>query len=197
MNQELADDTTAGAEFTITPLAAADADELGRVHVEIWREAYAGLVPAEHLAGLDPAARAQMWRTAASQPGEVVNVVARDEAGIAGFASAGPCRDDDRPAEWELWAVYLLARARGSGVADELVERVLGDRDACLWVFEANARARAFYTRHGFVPDGARSTYGRTGTPELRMVRRGTGRRARASDPRVTRHGDATTRGDR
>jgi GNAT superfamily N-acetyltransferase len=170
---------TTGRPFIITPLTAADADELGAVHVEVWREAYAGIVPDDHLASLDPAARAERWRQISRQPGDAVNVVARDDHGdLVGFASAGPCRDDDRPTGWELWAVYLLARVRGTGLADALVERLLGERDACLWVFEANDRGRAFYARHGFVDDGSRSTYGATGVRELRMVRRGNRRGA-------------------
>jgi GNAT superfamily N-acetyltransferase len=169
-------------EFTITPLAETDADELGRVHVAIWREAYAGIVPDDHLASLDPAARAERWRQISRQPGDALNVVARDERGdLVGFASAGPCRDDDLPTDEELWAVYVLARTRGSGLADALVDRVLDDRDACLWVFEANDRARAFYAHHGFVADGTRSTYGTGDVPEIRMVRR----RNRPPGPRV------------
>jgi 2-(1,2-epoxy-1,2-dihydrophenyl)acetyl-CoA isomerase len=38
-------------------------------------------------------------------------------------------------------------------------------------VFEQNPRARAFYARHGFVPDGARATDDWTGLPEVRLVR--------------------------
>jgi ribosomal protein S18 acetylase RimI-like enzyme len=33
-----------------------------------------------------------------------------------------------------------------------------------LWVLEANRRARAFYERHGFGPDGCRDTYTPTGS---------------------------------
>lgn len=164
----------AAERFGVTPLCAGDADELGRVHVEVWREAYADLLPADFLAGLDPAARADMWRGAAEQVvNPVSTLVARDGDGIVGFVSAGPPRDEDVDVDLELWAVYLLARARGTGLADRLVSLAVGERAAYLWVFEDNHRARAFYRRHGFVEDGVRGTYGRTGTPELRMVRRG------------------------
>jgi hypothetical protein len=38
-------------------------------------------------------------------------------------------------------------------------------------VFEANPRARGFYARHGFVPDGTRQIEPGTGVPEVRLVR--------------------------
>jgi RimJ/RimL family protein N-acetyltransferase len=38
-------------------------------------------------------------------------------------------------------------------------------------VLEDNVRARGFYARNGFVPDGAREFYDDLGTWEIRMVR--------------------------
>ena len=47
----------------------ADADEMGRVHVTVWQEAYAGLMPADYLASLDPVAFAASWRERAGASG--------------------------------------------------------------------------------------------------------------------------------
>jgi GNAT superfamily N-acetyltransferase len=61
----------------------------------------------------------------------------------------------------ELAALYVVPTAWGTGVARALMEtaldsmRELGARDAVLWVGEANGRARRFYEREGWVPDGA------------------------------------------
>ena len=100
--------------------------------------------------------------------------MARDATGrLVGFASAGPCRDDDAPARRELYGLYVEAGSRGTGLADLLVERVLRGRDASLWVLDDNPRARAFYARHGFTPDGHRAVHDATGAPEVRLVRSG------------------------
>jgi GNAT superfamily N-acetyltransferase len=80
--------------------------------------------------------------------------------------------DDPPPRERQLWFIYLLASAQGSGAGQALLDDVLGDEPASLWVFEANPRARAFYAKNGFVPDGARQPSGFDGAPdEIRMVR--------------------------
>lgn len=152
-----------------------DCDEIGRVHMAVWRDAYAGIMPADYLAGLSEERSAASWRDqlsrAANSPTRTLLVL--DPKGrIAGFGSAGPSRDEDAPTEWELYVVNLLPHARGTGVADRLLDEIVGAREATLWVVEENARARAFYTRRGFVDEGGRSEHPATGTSEIRMVRR-------------------------
>jgi ribosomal protein S18 acetylase RimI-like enzyme len=162
-----------GSSWQIATLTLEDCDELGAVHVEIWRRAYADHMPADYLASLDAALWAGNWHKRAADP-EVAarTLVARDpERRLVGFASAGPTRDEYPVTEWELYAINLLPRVQGTGLADELMDRILGPRPATLWVLEGNGRALAFYRRHGFVPEGAHAFYGSTGTPEIRMVR--------------------------
>ena len=161
--------------WQLRPLALDDCDELGRVHIAVWRDAYSGIMPDDYLAGLSDERSADRWRAVAGQPPDAParTLVVVDERGrLAGFGSAGPSRDDDAPTEWELYAVNLAAAARGTGVADRLLDELLDDRDATLWVLEDNARARAFYTRRGFVDEGGRDQHPATGAPEMRLVRR-------------------------
>ena len=60
----------------------------------------------------------------------------------------------------ELYQLYLGEAAKGSGVADALMEwayakaRALGGDTLYLSVFAENHRARRFYDRHGFVEVG-------------------------------------------
>jgi ribosomal protein S18 acetylase RimI-like enzyme len=158
--------------WTIAPIALDDADEVARVHVRVWQEAYAGLMPATYLDGLDPVEFAASWRErlTAPRPG-VRSWLARDGAGVVGITTSGPARDGDAPTEWQLYAINVLARGHGSGVAQALLDTAIGDRPAYLWVVEGNDRAVAFYRRHGFTDDGVREHLPETGTPELRMSR--------------------------
>jgi ribosomal protein S18 acetylase RimI-like enzyme len=157
--------------WTITRPSLDDLDEMGRVHVQVWREAYAGLLPADYLAGLDPTAAPARWRERLGSSPEVGWWLARDEEGIAGMATSGPPRDDSAPAPLELYAINVLARAHGTGLANDLMARAVGDRAAYLWVLEGNQRALAFYRRHGFADEGGRKPEPETGVAELRLAR--------------------------
>jgi GNAT superfamily N-acetyltransferase len=58
-----------------------------------------------------------------------------------------------------LEAMYVRPAAWGTGLADRLhaaaVEELARRGDSArLWVLEGNRRARRFYERHGWVPDG-------------------------------------------
>ena len=64
--------------WTISEPTEADLDELGRVHVRVWQEAYAGLLPDDYLAGLDPTAGPARWRERLGSSPEVGWWLARD-----------------------------------------------------------------------------------------------------------------------
>ena len=76
--------------------------------------------------------------------------------GWATFADDGFVAVDG---EW-LEAMYVLPAAWGGGLADDLHAAALdqlrahGAMRARLWVLELNGRARSFYERHGWRPDG-------------------------------------------
>ncbi|MEU4360523.1 GNAT family N-acetyltransferase [Promicromonospora sp. NPDC023987] len=59
----------------------------------------------------------------------------------------------------ELWALYVLSERHGTGIAALLLDKALPlTAPAELWVSDANPRARRFYEKHGFTPDGTRFT---------------------------------------
>lgn len=146
---------------TATP---ADALAVETVRVETWRAAYAGLVPQDFLDGLVVDAQR---RAEAIASGTATTLLAIDPDPVA-MAAHGPDRDG-LPGQ-ELYALYVLPRAWRSGVGSRVLA-ACGDVRS-LWVLEGNARARAFYGRHGFVADGATKVLD-LGAPvtELRMVR--------------------------
>jgi ribosomal protein S18 acetylase RimI-like enzyme len=84
----------------------------------------------------------------------------------AGLAGAFVVPDGELPPgvrrAWHLVSMWVSPQARGSGLAERLVQAVAGAARAdgatrlILWVTEVNERARAFYGRLGFRPTGAR-----------------------------------------
>ena len=163
---------TGVATVRVRPARPDDAEPLGRCHLDCWREAYTGLVdgPGFHAALTRVDERVERWRQIlAGPPGTVVAVAAGE---VVGFASAGPQRDDDLDLPVELYALYVRRARWGTGLGRELLQAVLGDAASSLWVFRDNARARGFYARHGYLPDGAEKVEDFFGGVEVRMVRR-------------------------
>ena len=168
-------DRAGRAGYVVREMRLSDAAEVGLVHVEVWRQAYALLMPAEILAALDPQAAVDRWRrTLAQPPDEVRRLVGVAPSGaVVAVATSGPSRDEDAPTPWELWAINILDAHHGSGLADLLMEQLVGVGPAMLWVVRGNERAVAFYRRHGFRADGTAKWDERSGTTEDRMVRTG------------------------
>jgi GNAT superfamily N-acetyltransferase len=153
------------AQVRIRTATPADAAAIADVHVRSWQAAYRGVFPDDVLDGPDlPAGRLRLWRRLLgpdAPPGHAA-WVAEGPAGVVGFADVLPSRDDDAdPATGEVLAIYALPGAWGTGTGRELMAAALeglrgaGFRTATLWVLDSNARARRFYERAGFTPDGA------------------------------------------
>ncbi len=91
------------------------------------------------------------WRRLLSHAGVRVVLAEVDRAGI-GLAGTEP--------PW-LQGLYVLPSAWGTGVAGRLHDEALsaisgaGCTHARLWVLEHNRRARSFYERRGWRPDGS------------------------------------------
>ena len=156
----------------IRPARPADAGPLALCHLACWREAYTGMVGPDRLS---PALAAVDQRTARWRrilAGEHGTLVAEQDGDIVGFASVGPGRDEDLDLGSELYALYVRQAHWGRGVGHRLITAAVGDEDGFLWVLRDNARARAFYARHGYRPDGTEKLEEHFGGVEIRMVRR-------------------------
>lgn len=130
------------------------------------------MVPDHVLDAFDLDRRAAKWeRIARDHRGRIL--VAESGAEIVGFTQYGPPRDEPAVAQRELSAMYVRAGCYGTGLAHALIRAVLEpDRSCSLWVFERNPRARAFYAKYGFVPDGASRAERFATATEIRMIRR-------------------------
>lgn len=151
----------------------ADAAEAAALHIACWREGYADIVPADVLARMtdDLETRIERWRGFLTD-GPPRWLAIADDGEFVGFAAAGPGRDEDIDLDLELYAIYVLASQFGTGLGHRLIEAAIADEPAYLWVFEANARAQAFYAKHGFEPDGSRKPEPSFRELEIRMTRR-------------------------
>ncbi|MFJ4210036.1 GNAT family N-acetyltransferase [Paenarthrobacter sp. NPDC089675] len=162
-------------DFSIRAATVEDAREMAIMHVQAWRESYGHLLPPEFFAKQESALpdRVERYRTSIAEGHK--RILAHDPDGkLVGIAAAGEGRDEDSPCELELFMLYTLRHVHGRGVGQALVDELLGDGPAYLWVLDDNPRAQAFYRRNGFVPDGKRQLCDPSwySLPEHRMVRR-------------------------
>lgn len=141
-----------------------DAPALAVAHVAAWQAGYVGQVPADYLASLsnDLTSRTERMRTRLEESKGSCLVAVDDEAGeLFGFTTFGAYRGTGEPeTTGELWSINLRPEAWGKGIGAALLQsgmdglRAAGYRDAVLWVLETNVRARRFYEKHGWKPDG-------------------------------------------
>lgn len=160
-----------GVRWTIRQASVADARAIAEVHVESWHWAFRGMLPDEVIDARNVVGREQEWIagfTTGWREGDVAFVAEDATNRVIGFAAAGPAADEHaKPPEdaGEVYSIYVREAAKELGVGRALfsaVETALrehGFARAVLWVFKDNERARAFYKRAGWVPDGTRSEH--------------------------------------
>lgn len=150
-----------GERMLIRHATVEDAHGLAVVHVRSWQEAYRGLMPQDALDNLSIAEREASWaRIIAETPRGSRTLVVLDGDRLVGWASYGAARDADAVGTGELWGIYAHPDSWSTGVGHLLIEaveealRADGHEVTYLWVLEGNARAAAFYDRHGWASDG-------------------------------------------
>jgi ribosomal protein S18 acetylase RimI-like enzyme len=161
-------------QFRFRAAIVDDAEALGSLHVQVWRDTYEGWMCPDFLASLDEAEWAERWRECLTKDDRRRTVVALDmesENAVVGFASAGPCEDSDPDVTTELYVLNIDRDFHGTGMAGPLLEAVLLNRPAVLWVVEQNQRAQAFYRKYGFRIEGTKRWHASSGVYDIRMVR--------------------------
>ena len=166
-------EAAAAAGYAVRSMEQDDAERVAQVHVGVWRTSYAALLPKDYLASLDVREFAERWssRLASRSPLMSQLVGLRSDGSIVGLGSAGPPRDPNEPAPRELYGLNVLAEARGTGLADLMMQPLVGEGGCSLWVLDGNTRAIAFYQAYGFRMDGHTKKHPPTRATELRMVR--------------------------
>jgi ribosomal protein S18 acetylase RimI-like enzyme len=151
--------TVAEPRGLVRPATPPDARAIASVHVATWRDAYAGLLPDDLLAGLDAGQWAERWRERLAEPAAGVFALVFDLDGqVRGFVSGGPDRDG-RPGG-EVFAIYVdpdcQRRGAGRRLLGAAVRRLAeaGFTGASLWVLAGNHPSRGFYESQGWHADG-------------------------------------------
>ena len=163
--------------YRIRLAAASDVRPALEMKLEAWREAYSGFRDEAFFTYHQQNLEGQVaWWERGIAAGAQFFIAETAEGQIIGLAGGTPVIDEDKDAgvEIELGMLYVLKQYYGSGLGAHLLETVLAGRDALAWVLEGNARALAFYRKHGFIADGTQEelTGSWKGLTELRMVRK-------------------------
>lgn len=129
----------------------ADLGAIARVHVQSWREAYAGIIPQSYLDELSVEAHERQWRRSLAAGGWAF--VAEWEQQLVGFASGGLSRGR-RDITGEIYVLYVLAACHRRGIGRALFDAShyelarTGHHGLLIWVLGDNP-ARGFYERLG------------------------------------------------
>jgi RimJ/RimL family protein N-acetyltransferase len=141
---------------------AEDTGIVGRITSLSWQAAYRGIVPDEQLSRITPEFRAERFLHVLPLLPDAEFYVALVDGEPVGTWSLQRCRDDDAQECHEIGIFYFLPEYWGRGCAQAAMAfsldrlRALNAAAVVLWVFEENLRARAFYEKMGFAPDGGR-----------------------------------------
>ena len=119
--------------YAIAPAGPSDAAALARVHVDAWRETYAGILPSVYLERMSSALHEHRWRQRLLSTREAT-LAAEGHKGLVGYVSAERSRRSRTGVEAEITTAARVMAARG---ATSLV----------VWVLRDNLKARAFYER--------------------------------------------------
>ncbi len=137
----------------IRPARREDSSAIGCVHVEIWRDTYAGVLPDSMLVRMAAETEGRKWAKAIAGR-ETVLVAETAEGAVVGFGNCGAARPFGLPFTGEVYTLYVLPDFQGAGLGGRLLHALFdrlegaGHRSAVIWVLEANP-SRFFYEAMG------------------------------------------------
>jgi GNAT superfamily N-acetyltransferase len=132
-----------------------DAPAIAGLHIQCWREAYAGMVPQAILDAADVGERTENWRKN-FVANTHLTLAALDASDAVGFIHAGPPRENlFEGMDGHVGALYVLKSHYRQGIGAALLRRAAAwwlDRDGhtmALGVLAENLPARQFYEALG------------------------------------------------
>ena len=160
-------------EVTVRRADIPDAPEIARIHTASWQSAFSAILDSETLARHRDTERIEAMYRRSLENGETGFIA---ECGqTAGYCFVGRYRDDPSMDLCELICIHVLPSLKHKGIGTALIEashayaRKEGYRQICLWVFEANTDARAFYEHLGYRKTADAKLF--HGAEEIRYIR--------------------------
>ncbi|MCA0436662.1 MAG: GNAT family N-acetyltransferase [Actinobacteria bacterium] len=154
------------SDVGVRQAGAGDAETVGRIQAELWRDAYADDLPPQALAVSTAEAFAAAWRASLTPPTQPDHALLLAHAGgdVVGLVALGPSEDPDLAGAGavELLVGGVAVHRRGAGHGSRLLAAATDlarDRGAGLltaWVLVSHERTRTFLQGAGFGPDRAR-----------------------------------------
>jgi len=167
------------ADVSVRVAWAADARAIARLQVRAWRAAYADLLPAALLDGLDEEAFAAQWDEAISKPAEARTrvLVALERATVTGFALTAVADDPDADPATDGQVAELVVdpervrEGHGSRLITACADTLRADKftRATYWLNSTDDALRAFLESAGWAPDGAHRELDLTGDGSVRV----------------------------
>ncbi len=155
------------ADASVRLATPADASAIGSVQSHLWRELYAGVLPADVIAGFEARAFADVWVSSLASPpsGTHRALVACSGLEVVGFVAVGPSLDPDATdVDSEVLVLGVTSGSRRHGHGSRLVNaaadtaRGAGFGRLRAWVPQAASspsELAVFLASAGFETDGA------------------------------------------
>lgn len=127
------------------------ADIVGQVHSEAWKQAYANVFPKGFLDEDTPEKRKQEFLESCGCKEAFYYIVYEDDKAV------GLVKVVDEPDTYEIASFYFLEQYRNKGYGKQVIaylRKELVKKRMQLWVLEENIKARRFYENNGFKNTG-------------------------------------------
>ena len=151
-------------DIVIRKVQPGDENSLALIQTESWKAAFRGILDDETLARVTQLDRATAMYKRMLDENKGNGYLLLLEGQPHGLAYWDAARDAELAGKAELIAIHSLQGNWRKGYGGLMMDRVLTDaaragyREIALWVFEKNARARAFYEAKGFRATELRKT---------------------------------------
>ncbi|MCA1565877.1 MAG: GNAT family N-acetyltransferase [Acidobacteria bacterium] len=142
------------ANISFREATISDCFAVARVHVQSWKESFAGIVPQTFLDKMSVEKRAQAFEAGFSTDSYKMYVAEVHGRGVVGFADFGESREPVGAYEGELYAIYLVPEFQRKGIGERLfnlgVDFFISDGKCSMYLLTLKASPySSFYEKMG------------------------------------------------